>query len=76
MFAYFVISLIVSYAVSVALAPKPETPKAAALADFELPTAEEGRPIPVVFGTVMISGPNVVWYGHLKTKKIKSGGGK
>jgi len=70
MFYAFII-LIVSYVISAALAPKPETPKAAALADFSMPTAEEGRPIPVVFGTVTISGPNVVWYGHLRTKKIK-----
>jgi hypothetical protein len=46
------------------------------LDDFSLPTAEEGRPIPVVFGTVLITGPNVVWAGDLKVDPIKKKGGK
>jgi len=33
--------------------------------------AEEGRPIPVVFGTVTITGANVLWYGNLRSTKIK-----
>lgn len=66
-----VIYLIIALVVSVALAPKPPKPKAAALDDFDFPTAEEGRPIPVVFGTVRITGPNILWYGDLGTKAIK-----
>lgn len=77
----FVIQIVISLAltaISYALAPKPkvETPKAAGLDDFDLPTAEEGRPIPVVFGTVLLRGPNVVWAGDLKTKPIRKKGGK
>jgi len=53
-----------------------EKPQAASLDDFSLPTAEEGRPIPVVFGTVLITGPNVVWAGDLKADPIKKKGGK
>lgn len=53
------------------LAPKPPEPKRATLDDFSLPTAEPGRSIPVVFGTVTITGPNVVWYGHLRSTPIK-----
>ena len=64
--------LIVSAYVSAALAPKPPKPKPAALTDFEVPTAEEGRPIPVVFGTVWVTGPNVIWYGDLSSTPIKS----
>ena len=44
------ILLVVSYIVSAALAPKPPKPKPAALEDFDIPVAEQGRPVPVVFG--------------------------
>jgi len=61
------------------LRPKPkfDTPRASSLGDFTLPTAEEGRPVPVVFGTCRIRGANVVWYGNLQvvaiTEKVKTG---
>lgn len=67
---YFIVWIVTTLA-SIALAPKPPKPKAAALEDFELPVAEEGRPIPVVFGTVDITGANVLWYGDLRVKAIK-----
>ncbi len=67
---------IVSALISAALAPKPPKPKPASLEDFEAPTAEEGRPIPVVFGCVLITGANVVWYGDLLATPIKSKSGK
>lgn len=45
--------------------------------DIDVPTATEGRPIPVLFGTRLIENPNVVWWGDLRTVAIKSkGGGK
>lgn len=62
--------------ISYALQPKPQNAKAAMLGDFNVPTAEEGREIPVLFGTRDIEGPNVVWYGDLRTKAIKKKGGK
>jgi hypothetical protein len=31
-----------------------------------VPTADEGAVIPVVFGTALITSPNVVWYGDLQ----------
>lgn len=74
-FTYIAILIVASF-VSAALAPKPPPPKPASLSDFDVPTAEQGRPIPVVFGTVTITGPNVIWYGNLKTKAIKKKGGK
>ena len=70
------ILLVVSYIVSAALAPKPPKPKSAALEDFDIPLAEQGRPIPVVCGTMLITGPDVLWYGGLRTTPIKSSGGK
>ena len=48
----------------------------ASLSDVDAPTAEEGRPIPVVFGTVLLRGSNVVWYGDLEADPIKKKGGK
>lgn len=60
------------------LAPKPKQPKLPSVDDLEEPTAEAGRPIPVVWGSVEMSGTNVIWYGDkkLKKRKIKSGGKK
>lgn len=75
--AQLVVGLALS-AISYALSPRPkiDKPKAAGLDAFSLPTAEEGRPIPVVFGTVLITGPNVVWAGDLRVDPIKKKGGK
>lgn len=66
--------IVIAYIVASALAPKPPSPDRPVLDDIEAPTADEGRPIPVVFGSVKVTGPNVIWYGDLKTTKIKSGG--
>lgn len=69
--------LVISAIISSALAPKPPQAKPPALGDFDVPTAEEGRPIPVIFGEVWCDGPNVLWYGDLRTEPIvKKGGGK
>lgn len=65
-----VVMLVVSYA----LRPKPETPKPASLTDLEVPTADQNRPLPVLFGRKRIRGANVVWYGDLSTDPIKKGG--
>ena len=70
--AGFVIALVASYA----LTPKPQNAPPAGLNEIKAPTAEEGREIPVLFGCREIKSANVVWYGHLKTKAIKSSGGK
>jgi hypothetical protein len=70
--AVFAVSLVAAYA----LAPKPQSQPPAGLGDIQAPTAEEGREIPVLFGTRDLKGPNVVWYGHLRTVAIKKKGGK
>ena len=38
------------------------------------PTAEEGRPIPVVFGEMEVTGTNIIWFGEkaTRTRKIKA----
>ena len=69
--AIYVITSYISYQ----MRETPEGPDPASLEDFDVPTASEARPIPVVFGTVMVSGSNVVWYGDLRTEEVTSGGG-
>lgn len=73
----FIINMVIMAAVSYGIAaltkPKqkrPTAPTPAGLEQFEVPTAEEGRPIQVLFGKKYISGPNVLWYGDLTTRKI------
>lgn len=70
--AVYIVALVVSYASM----PKPQNKKPAGLGDIETPTAEVGREIPVLFGTRDLNGPNVVWYGHLRTVAVKKKGGK
>jgi hypothetical protein len=72
----YIVVLLVAAVLAVALAPKPQMPKPASLSDFDIPTAEQGRPIPVIFGTVTVTGPNVLWYGNLRVEPIKKAGGK
>lgn len=84
-FEGFLISLAISMVISVAsamLRPAPSTPsspKPATLNELDVPTAEEGRPIPVLFGTRWVDGVNVLWYGDLATEPVReksSSGGK
>lgn len=71
-----IILLIVSLIVSYALRPKPVIPKPAAIEDFDIPMAELGRAIPVVFGQVLVKSPSVMWYGDLRSTPIQKSGGK
>jgi hypothetical protein len=76
MFFLVVLLVVALVAVVVAMQPQKSQDSApASLKDFTVPTAEKGKPIPVVFGTVLVQSPNVVWYGDLYYKAIKSGGG-
>lgn len=63
--------LVVSALITYALTPKPPSPKPHALADFDVPTAEEGKPMCKVFGEYEIEDPNVLWFGDLSSKPIK-----
>lgn len=42
--------------------------------DLESPTAEAGRPIPVVFGEVDVKGLNIIYFGEKETFTYKTGG--
>jgi hypothetical protein len=67
----YVVLFIVSLLIAVSRMPKPESRKPQAFEDFDAPTAEEGREIPVLFGTRLIEGPNLVWYGDFKSAPIQ-----
>ena len=62
----------VTFAVSQLLAPKVEIENArpATLGDFQFPTATEGRVIPLHWGTDLVKGPNVIWYGDYRKRPI------
>lgn len=77
MFAFAAIAkqLLVSLAMSVvayAIMPKPKVDQSASTRDFEDPTAEAGRPIPVLLGGDMwIGSPNILWFGEKRTEMVK-----
>lgn len=65
--------VLISIAINVAVAllmPKPKQ-KTDTARDLQAPTAEAGRPIPVVFGTVTVKSSNVLWYGEKGTHEYK-----
>lgn len=64
--AIFVVALVVAYS----MAPKPQTTKPDGFDNITAPTAEEGLEIPVLFGTKVIEGPNLVWYGDFSSSPI------
>ena len=70
MFVY--IFAVVAALLIVASMPKPQSQPPATFDSITAPTAEEGRAIPVLFGTRVLSGPNVVWYGDFRTEAIRA----
>lgn len=74
-FVAFLVQLLVGVALQVIgylLMGQPKTSKSDAVQDLENPTAEAGRPIPVVFGEVEIKGLNVIWYGDKSTRTYET----
>lgn len=66
-----VVAFIIALAIAVKSIPKPQTQPPAGLNEIQAPTAEDGREIPVLFGTRDMSGPNIVYYGDLRTTPVK-----
>jgi hypothetical protein len=71
--AYALVMMVVSYAIQVAMTPKPQQPTSGSL---EVPTPAAGATVPVIFGTNIIKSSNVIWYGDASVEAIKSKGGK
>lgn len=71
----WVVYIIISIAMSLAsymLAPKPKTSGAnQSPQTVDIPTVDAGRSIPVVFGTVRVKSPNLLWMGGQRTREIK-----
>lgn len=69
----FAIALVLAVA-SYMLAPKPKQSTSSMARDLESPTTDAGRPLPVVFGTVIVKSPNVLWYGdkNIHERKVKA----
>lgn len=63
------------YAISALLTPRQQV-KPASLEEFDVPQIEEGTEQAVFFGDCWTSGWQVIWFGNLRTKKIKSKGKK
>lgn len=69
----FFLGLIIALALMVVaylIMPKPKQ-ASPEVQDMEDPTAEAGRPIPVLFGTMTIKGLNVLWFGEKRYQKRK-----
>ena len=45
-----------------------EKPKKPSLNQFKEPTADPARIMPIMFGTVVITGPNILWVGEKAIK--------
>lgn len=48
-----------------------DRPKAVGLEDIDVPTADEGRVIPILFGTRDLKSANCVWYGNLHVYQVR-----
>lgn len=57
--------------VSALLAPKPKDSQSSSLGDLTVPTAEEGRCVPIILGTCKLQAPNCTWWGDLRIDPIK-----
>jgi len=75
--ALLAIGILLSY-VGYLLTPKPKQGKPPSVDDLENPTAEAGRPIPVVFGSITVQSPNNLgyWDKQIITRGGESGGKK
>lgn len=71
----YLIILVISIYLAVK-ASKRNDAKPASLADFNVPTAEDGRPVSMCFGDCWIDDQNFLDYGDLRTYPIKATGGK
>ena len=60
-----------SYGIMALTAKSPKGMNATPESEFDMPTAEEGKAIAVLFGTKRLKDPNVVWYGDITTQAIK-----
>jgi len=78
MFEYL-IAWVVTTVLSALLAPRPKVQDAqpGQIGEKDIPMASQDAPIPVLFGTRVLSQPNIVWWGDVVVIPIRrSSGGK
>ena len=73
---WYIAVFVVALAIGMSAVPKTQTQKPAGLSEINIPTAEVGREIGVLFGTRDLKGVNVVWDGDFKTTPVMKKGGK
>ena len=66
---------VITTVIGALLTPRPPKPAAATPGNLNVPVAESGKAIPVLFGTRVIRQANVVWYGDVKTTEIRQSSG-
>lgn len=71
---YALVLMVISAAISYLTAPRPER-NDAVVQKLDVPTAEAGKGIPVIFGDILLKDANVIDYFDPKTEPISSGGG-
>jgi hypothetical protein len=64
------ISAAISYAIGLLLK---KSPKSASVGKMDITNPDAKSPVPVCFGTNIIKGANVIWYGNPKTTSVKTG---
>jgi len=75
MVAYWVVTIAIA-AYAIINQPKIQPPSPAGLQDFDVPKAEDGALMPILFGTKDVKAINVLWYGDLNVVPVKAKGGK
>ncbi len=76
---FLIVFFVVGLVLSLFLAPKPKLPNATPgkLSDVNFPRAQEGAPIPRIYGTLKFKAPNTLWDGDFKsvaiTKRVATG---
>lgn len=71
--AYALVMMVVSYAIQIALTPKPQQPTAG---NLDVPSPANGATVPVLFGTNIVKSANIIWYGDARVEAIQSKGSK
>lgn len=66
----YIVVMVIATVLSVVLRPKPNIPQLLPGQVDNVPVAEEGKPIPVIFGTRYVRQPNVVWWGKVRPVPI------
>lgn len=71
MFDPISLAIMVAFTLVMNLLLQPK-PKAADITQINFPTADEDRPVPVIWGTVRLDSPNLLWYGDFDATKRKA----